>query len=167
MATREGLRFIATLIGGGFIIAVLAACRTDGRPDDDRAGVRAAVERYVAASRTVNADSIAAFFAPNGVLFEPGIAPIQTADSIRRFMASFPGVVVESASVALDTIELHDTAAYVWGSYYERLHFAGQPRSEQRGRFVMQWTHTSGAWLILRYYRIPLTTSVPPSPAGR
>ena len=151
-----------------FIIAVLAACRTGVRPDDGpevtRAAVRAAVARYVAASRTVNPDSIAAFFAPDGVLFEPGIAPIQSAASIRDFMTSFPGVLVESVSVALDTIELHDSTAYVWGNYFERLHFPGQPRSEQRGRFVMQWIEASGAWQILRYYRIPLTTIVPPSP---
>ena len=48
-----------------------------------RREVREAVEHYVAVSRTVNADSIAAFFAPNGVLFEPGIAPNPGADSIR------------------------------------------------------------------------------------
>lgn len=147
------------------VAAAAVACRS--APDFDGAGARAevreAVEHYVAVSRTVNADSIAAQFAPNGVLFEPGIAPIQSADSIRRFMASFPGVRVESASVALDTIELHDSTAYVWGNYFERLSFPGQPRSEQRGRFVMQWLRVSDVWQLLRYYRIPLTTIVPPA----
>ena len=158
-----------SLVAALMVAAAMAACNSENTRNGDpalaRAKVREAVERYVAVSRTVNADSIAAFFAPNGVLFEPGIAPIQSADSIRRFMASFPGVLVESASVVLDTIELHDSTAYVWGNYFERLSFPGQPRSEQRGRFVMQWLRFSDAWHLLRYYRIPVTTIVPPSPA--
>ena len=153
------------------VIVAQAACRNAGGDQESRASVRAgvvaSVERYVAASRTVKPDSIAAFFATDGVLLEPGIPPIRTADSIRMFMGSFPGVVVESASVALDTVEVHDSSAYVWGTYFERLHFPGQPRSEQRGRFVMHWVRASDAWRIQRYYRIPLTTVVPPAPAVR
>ena len=149
------------------VIGALLACRNADRDEEShklaRADVVGRVERYVAASRTVNPDSIAAFFANDGVLLEPGIPPIRSADSIRVFMGSFPGVVVESASVALDTVEVHDSSAYVWGTYFERLHFPGQARSEQRGRFVMHWVRASDNWRILRYYRIPVTTVVPPS----
>jgi uncharacterized protein (TIGR02246 family) len=163
---QEGVRKLRRRIAV-LIIGALAACRSGDREEEYRRSTRADVvghlERYVAASRAVNPDSIAAFFAPNGVLLEPGIAPIHSADSIRAFMGSFPGVIVESASVAVDTVELLDSSAYVWGSYFERLHFPGQPRSEQRGRFVMQWVRASGEWRILRYYRIPVTTVVPPA----
>lgn len=158
------LRLDILIIGG------LAACQGADQDADREASRKSAraevvgrVERYVAASRTVNPDSIAAFFAPDGELLEPGIPPIHTADSIRVFMGSFPGVVVESASVALDTVEMLDSSAYVWGTYFERLHFPGQPRSEQQGRFVMHWVRVSGAWRILRYYRIPVSTVVPPA----
>ena len=75
------------------IIGALAACRGGDSEEESRRLARADVvghvERYVAASRAANADSIAAFFAPNGVLLEPGIAPIHSADSIRAFMGSF------------------------------------------------------------------------------
>ena len=151
------------------IFWALAACVADDGANREaaRAEVVTSVERYVAASRTVNADSIAAFFATDGVLLEPGIPPIRSPDSIRTFMGSFPGVAVESASVALDTVEVHDSSAYVWGSYFERLSFPGQPRSEQRGRFVMHWVRAPDAWRILRYYRIPVSTVVPPAPPVR
>lgn len=150
------------------LCTIAVACTAAERDDAPRhrGEVRAAVERYVAASRTVDPDSIASFFAANGVLFEPGIPPIQSAESIRIFMGSFPGVVVESASVVLDTIDTHGATAYVWGEYFERLAFPGQPRSEQRGRFVMHWVQEAGAWKIRRYYRIPLTTVVPAAPAS-
>jgi uncharacterized protein (TIGR02246 family) len=113
------------------------------------------------AARAVNPDAIAASFTPTGTLFEPGIFPIQSPDSIRAFVASFPGVQVESATAVPDTIELYGTTAYVWGSYFERLVFPGQPRSEQRGRFVTEWVRQEdGRWLIHRYFRVPV-----PSPA--
>ena len=47
--------------------------------------------------------------------------------------------------------------ALYWGSYFERLDFPGQPRSEQHGKFVAQWVRQAdGTWLIERLYRIPL-----------
>jgi hypothetical protein len=48
----------------------------------------------------------------------------------------------------------------MWGSYFERLAFPGQPVSEQHGRFVIEWVRPpAGGWLIQRYYRIPLPTA--------
>lgn len=108
-------------------------------------------------ARTVNAAGMASFFAPTGVLFEPGIQPLVSPDTIRAFLSSFPGVRVDSATAESDTIELYDRTAFLWGSYFERLAFPGQPVSEQHGKFVIQWTQDStGKWLIQRYYRIPL-----------
>ncbi|MGH7426917.1 MAG: hypothetical protein ACREJ4_00875 [Candidatus Methylomirabilaceae bacterium] len=91
---------------------------------------------------------------------EPGIAPIHTRDSIRAFMASFPGVQVDSATATPDTIEVWDGSALVWGSYFERLRFPGQPQSEQHGKFVIQWVRQAdGTWLIQRYLRVPVLTT--------
>jgi ketosteroid isomerase-like protein len=120
---------------------------------------------YTAAARAVDADASAAFFAPGGTLFEPGIPPIVTPDSIRAFIKSFPGVEVDSAVAHADTVELHGGTAYVWGSYFEALRFPGQPASAQHGRFVMEWVRGEDAvWRILRYYRVPLPANWPPAP---
>src|SRR5262245_16279542 len=107
----------------------IMACRPVA-PASDAAQreVAAAIDRYMRAARAVHPDSIAASFAPAGVLFEPGIPPIQSPDSIRAFVAAFAGAVVESASVNLEPIEVYDSTAYAWGSYFERLSFPGQPR---------------------------------------
>ena len=124
--------------------------------------IAAAMERYQVAARTVHPDSIAAFYAPMAVLFEPGINPIRTRDSIRAFIASFPGARVEIATATPDTIEVGDGTAYLWGSYFERLSFPGQPISEQHGKFVAQWVRQpDGAWLIQRLYRIPMPSPPP------
>jgi len=57
--------------------------------------------------------------------------PIRTRDSIRAFVASFPGVRVDIATATPDTIEVYGGTAFLWGSYFERLAFPGQPVSEQ------------------------------------
>jgi len=131
-----------------------------------RAEVGAAMQRYQVAARSVNPDSSAPFYAPTAILFEPGIQPIQTKDSIRAFLASFPGVRVEVATATPDTIEIWGSSmALLWGSYFERLAFPGQPLSEQHGKFVAQWARQAdGTWLIQRFFRIPMP-SPPPRPA--
>jgi hypothetical protein len=72
-------------------------------------------------------------------------------------MASFPGVRVDSATAVPDTIEVFGTTALLWGSYFEKLAFPGQPLSEQHGKFVIEWVQQAdSSWKIHRYYRVPL-----------
>jgi len=124
---------------------------------DESDAVARAMQRYQVAARTVNPDSIAAFYTTTAVLFEPGINPIRTRDSIRAFIASFPGVRVDVATATPDTIEVFGGTAFLWGSYFERLAFPGQALSEQHGKFVTQWVRQpDGTWLIHRFFRIPL-----------
>ncbi|MFN0206401.1 MAG: YybH family protein [Planctomycetota bacterium] len=127
-----------------------------------RVEIAAAMQRYQVAARTTNPDRIAAMYTPNATLFEPGINPVHTRESIRAFIASFPGVRVDVATATPDVIEVYGTTAYLWGSYYEKLSFPGQPLSEQHGKFVAKWMQQpDGTWLIERLFRIPIPT--PPS----
>ncbi|HEX9892308.1 MAG TPA: nuclear transport factor 2 family protein [Gemmatimonadales bacterium] len=113
--------------------------------------------RYVTALRSANPDSIAAFFSPTAMLLEPGIAPLITRDSIRAFLASFGEIRVDSAAATPDTIEILNGSAFLWGSYFERAAFPGQPVSEQHGRFVTWWVRQpDGRWLMQRLMRVPI-----------
>lgn len=115
------------------------------------------MERYVGAVRAVDADSMAAHFAPGAVLLEPGITPIRTRDSIRAFIASFAGLRVDSAAVTPDTIQIGDGIAIYWGSYFERATFPGQAESRQHGMLVAEWVRQpDSAWLIQRLMRVPV-----------
>ncbi len=143
----------ALLIG---TLVVHAACPSVV-PENASREVADAMQRYQAVASTVNPDSMAAFFTPTGTLFEPGIKPIQTRDSIRAFLASFPGVKVQVATATPDSIEVYGATAYYWGTYFERLDFPGQPTSAQHGKFVAQWVRQDdGQWLIHRMFRVPL-----------
>ena len=167
------LQRIASL---GLLVTITTSSACEPRPTAKRNAaatavrrdVNLALQRYADAARAVDANGSAAFFASNGVLFEPGIPPIQSSDSIRAFIASFPGVQVDSATLTTDTIDVFDNTALVWGSYYERLRFAGQPPSSQHGRFVMKWVQQPNRnWLIEKYYRIPLPATPMPNPPVR
>ncbi len=137
------------------LVAHVACASTDS--DSARRAVADAMQRYQAVALTVNPDSMAAFLTPTGTLFEPGIKPIQTRDSIRAFLASFPGVKVHVATASPDSIEVYGVTVYYWGSYFERLDFPGQPTSAQHGKFVAQWVRQDdGQWLIHRMFRVPL-----------
>ena len=140
-----------------YLLACLGLAGACVAAPDESDAVARAMQRYQVAARTVNPDSIAAFYTPTAVLFEPGINPIRTRDSIRAFIASFPGVRVDVATATADTIEVFGGTAFLWGSYFERLAFPGQPLSEQHGKFVTQWVRQrDGSWLIQRFFRIPI-----------
>jgi hypothetical protein len=121
---------------GVALLAFLVSCSPTSQESNSardaaiRVTIAAAMDLYQVAARSVDPDSIAAFYAPTAILFEPGITPIVTRDSIRRFMGSFPGVRVDSATATPDTIEVWDGMALYWGSSFERLKFPGQPLSE-------------------------------------
>lgn len=158
---RRAMRQVHALIAS---LCVIAACGREPAPSsadvlaDTRRAITETMDRYMVAARAVDAPAVAAFFATNGVLFEPGIKPIEGRDAIRTFMASFPGVKVEVATVTPDTIEVFGDTVLYWGTYFEKLAFPGQPVSEQSGKFVIEWVRqgTPTTWLIQRYYRIPL-----------
>ena len=145
-------------------VSLVLACRPSKLEPPDRAtnarrGVMEALDRYLAAAKIVDPNGMSAAFTTNGVLFEPGIKPIESRDSIRAFLASFPGATVESVTAVPDTVEVYGSTAYLWGSYFERLTFPGQPRSEQHGRFVIEWLEQQdGTWQIRRYFRVPIPT---------
>ena len=152
-------RTVRPILGSSALL--LAACGSAPAPATadaaTRDSIKATMAAYMVSARKVDAAGMASFFAPTGVLFEPGIQPLRTPDTIRAFLSSFPGVRVDSATAVTDTLELYGASAYLWGSYFERLAFPGQPVSEQHGKFVVHWIRDpSGRWVIQRYYRIPL-----------
>src|SRR5262245_52955362 len=127
--------------------------------------IRAAMDRYMVAARAVDPDAISVCFTPTGILFEPGIQPIEGRAAIRAFVASFPGVTVHTATATPDAIEVFGDTAFFWGAYFESLSFPGQPRSEQHGKFVVEWKRQpDGTWLIQRFFRVPVAS--PPDSAA-
>ncbi|MFZ1685933.1 MAG: nuclear transport factor 2 family protein [Flavobacteriales bacterium] len=148
------------------LVLSFAACgpaphQPDVPPTRDPAVIEARMQEYVATTRTMDVEKMAAFYSPAAELFEPGIPPIVSHDSILAFMRFFVGAKVNSATVDRNAIELFDSTAFYWGTYHENLDFPGQPTSDQQGKFVAEWKlQSDGTWLIERLYRIPLPPSL-------
>ncbi len=169
MSARRTTLRLSALLGLIAPLALIACTRSTAdqdavdasreAADANRAAteIRSRLADYATAAAAVDAARSASFFAPRGTLFEPGIHPLVSPDSIRAFIESFPGVEVDSSMLRADTVEVFGRTAFVWGTYFERLRFPGQPESAQHGRFVMEWRRDAdGLWLIERYYRVPL-----------
>ena len=151
------------------LVALLASCRSapsDAGAAQSRAEVLATLERYMEASRRVDADDIASFYASDGTLFEPGIQPVVGRETIRAFIESFPGVRVDVATATPDVVEVFDDTVIVWGTYHEELSFPGQPASAQDGRFVMEFVREGDRWLVQRLFRVPVETAISTDPAA-
>src|SRR5690348_3933969 len=100
---------IRSAVAAGLVLAVACAEGLEREDEDDaeevaehaaiRDSVLARMRAYQATARSTDMAQGAAFFGPGGTLFEPGIPPIVGPDSIRAFIKSFPGVIVDSASL--------------------------------------------------------------------
>ena len=151
------------------LLLLLAGCGTkrsapDVPPTADATVIENRMQEYVATTRTMDVEKMAAFYSHTAWLFEPGIPPIVSRDSILAFMRFFSGAKVNTAEVEPLVIEVFDSTAFYWGTYHENLDFPGQPTSDQEGRFVAEWKlQRDGTWLIERMYRIPLAPMVPDS----
>ena len=159
---------VVTLHGVALGVAALAsACDGGGREPASppgstvRADVTRAMERYVAAVRAADPDSISAHFAPAALLLEPGIAPILRAHAIRSAPSSRRSTAASWTPPASrpDTIQVLEGSAIYWGAYFERATFPGQPESSQHGMLVADWIQQDdGTWLMQRLLRVPLIT---------
>ncbi|MFN0056943.1 MAG: YybH family protein [Planctomycetota bacterium] len=161
------MRSLWTSLLAFFTCVILSSCACSQCGDRvaanaGRAEIVSTLERYQVALRSVSAAAMAAFYTPTAMLLEPGIAPVYSRDAIRAFIASFPGVRVDIATATPDEIQVFGDTAYLWGSYFERLAFPGQPVSEQHGKFVTEWSRQSdGTWLIARFLRVPVPDPSP------
>jgi len=153
---------------GSVLGAALAvgACRSPDPANsaESRREVRAAMEAFTDALRGAppNGDSLVGFFAPNGEILEPALVPLR-GDRIREFLSAFGDLVVDEATLKIDTIETDGRIAIVWGWFTRRNVVPGQPPIEARGRAVYQWTKMEdGRWRIVRTMTQPVTP--PPMP---
>ena len=117
--------------------------------------VEAAMQQYARLQAAKDAAGLAAFYASDGELLEPGMEALQGPAAIREFLESFGDVRIESSSMTSERVQVWKGDALQWGSYSQRVELPGKPVIELRGRFVAQWTRHDGRWLIRRLLTQP------------
>jgi uncharacterized protein (TIGR02246 family) len=119
--------------------------------------IRSAVRAYDSILVNGPPDSTAAMYTADGILFIAGMAPLQGRRAILEFLAPvWAGSTVLTAKTTVDTVEVLDGRALLWGSYEEIAGPKGQAPSLYRGRVVMEWTREGdGRWRIARVLAQP------------
>ena len=135
----------------------------------DRRSVTAVLDRYAHALTLVNADSVAAYYADDGALLQPGSAPIVGRPSVRAFLAPFDGKVVVAREVILvDSTRRTDGAIRVWGTFEQVAGERGGAMQTSRGAYVADFVRgagapgtPAGAWSIERFANLPADGRIP------
>jgi len=157
MIPRRSMGRRVVALSASFLVASTLAVSAQPRPaTDPRGEVEAALREYARLQKLTDAAGLSAFYTPDGELLEPGMESLRGPAAVRKFLESFTGVRVESASMDPEATEVCGSLAVQWGNYAQRVTVPGQPVGEYRGRFVVQWSRQpSGRWLIRRLLTQP------------
>ena len=104
----------------------------------------------------MNPAAIAAMYAPDGEIVNPGQAPIQGRAAIEAFLSGFANYqVLENATVPSST-KITGNSAVQAGSYHQRVRTPQGQVIEVSGSFKAEWSQQrSGEWLIQRMGTTP------------
>ena len=142
--------------------ALCAACASGRRAAScdaacaDRTAVQTRLDQYAHALSLVNSDSVAAYFADDGAIVQPGAAPIIGRRAVRDFLAPFDGkTVVEREVIHTDSMRVMDGVARAWGTFEQTAGARGAAMQTYRGGFVADFVRGADrAWRIERFANV-------------
>ena len=136
---------------------LLAACNSANKitvtPTPDRSSeIRPYMENYNECFSYMNADCVAAFFAPQGQIFDTGLIRAAGPAAVRSYMnQTFSAAHVDSLNATIDSIVINGGVAVVLGTYDEKTTDTTGQSSEAKLQYVAEWIQQSnGQWLLNR-----------------
>jgi ketosteroid isomerase-like protein len=160
------------------LVLSLAACRVERNPvaqtvnpdSASKAIIKATMEAYQAALLANNPRAIAAFYAPDGRLYEPDSPDIVGFSEVRSAMSNAldSGRVLTGVTLEAEDIHVDGPVAFELGTFEERFR-TGDEEEEmvRRGRYVIRWRRGAEAqWRIERFLRNHLPADSAALPAG-
>lgn len=122
----------------------------------DQALVEAALRRYSDLVLAMDHASVAALFAPEGEIVNPGQPSVHGPVAIQALFAGFEGYKVLANSTLPSSTLVSGDRAVQQGSYRQRVRKPDGEIVEVSGLFQAEWIRTgSGPWLILRMGTTP------------
>lgn len=131
--------------------SVLAGRHPDQSADEVQ--VREALRRYDAAVLAMNADAIAAFYLPDGEMWDNGKLVRKGPEAVRAFLKTFDGQVrVESQQTTIDRISWQGSRAIVETSYQQQDRvLATNAVIKVHGHIRFEWVRDeAGHWRVAR-----------------
>ena len=136
----------------------ILGCGSLAIQEDASARIEAALAAYAVSIRSMDADRIAANFAPGGELQNPGQEPIQGPDAIRARLKSFGGVTVLEHEMKGNSLQIVGPGALQAGTFRQKVRLADGKVVETKGTFEAEWDRmVDGSWKLSR-----MATNPPP-----
>ena len=149
---RAGLAVAASLC---FLTWACSGERPVGIPSD-QARVEAELALYSELVLAMDHAGIAALFAPEGEIVNPGQAPVHGRAAIEAFLSGFSGYRVLSNSVVPSSTQVTGEQAVQVGQYRQRVRTPDGKVLEVSGSFRAEWVRNgSHQWLIQRMSTTP------------
>lgn len=125
---------------------------TSPAQNKSKAGVEQAMKNYDRFLLSMNADSIAQMYAPDGELGQMA----KGRDSIRNFLNRFKNFRVLSQTSETDKISIQQDSAIQTGSYRQTVIIPSNDTVIVKGSFTALWIwHYANGWLIRRMETVP------------
>ena len=118
--------------------------------DDDKKGIQAVTDRWLAAMRKGDTTAVAATYTEDAMLFPPNAPAVQGRSAIAHFLGQFPKIT--AFDVSLKEVEGHGNLAYTRGTYEVKLVPPGAKSPiKDSGKFIeIRRKEADGSWLVLR-----------------
>jgi uncharacterized protein (TIGR02246 family) len=125
-------------------------------PATPESEVRAALVRYAELVQKMDHAGIAAMFAADGEIVNPGQDPIRGPEAIDAFLLKFSDYHVISETMTPEKTTLDGDRATQSGTYRQRVRTPDGQTVEVSGGFDLEWVRdTTGAWRIRRISTSP------------
>lgn len=121
---------------------VPAAAQAQSRQDS--ASVNAALQHYADLTVRMASDSLAALYAPDGILAATGRPPLQGPDSIRAFLETFRDYRVLSDTLLADGLIVWGDTAWQTGVFHQHARLPSGATGFAHGRFLFMWVRGAG-----------------------
>jgi len=131
-----------------------AACAPRARPAapaTPEQDVQAALAHYADLVQKMDSPGIAAMFAPDGEIVNPGQTPVHGPAAIEAFLKQFEGFKVLSETMTADTTTVTGASAVQTGSYRQTVRTPDGQTLNVSGGFEAEWIRdAAGVWRLRR-----------------
>ena len=132
------------------MVFVLALTAVAAIPECQATPLPRMIDQYTAMIRRQDSAAIAHLFGAEGVIDNPGAAPIRGEAAILKLLSSFKGAVVKSETLSVDNILAGDGDWRVTGRFHQTGTTPAGKDYDVGGSFDSIWTCTVEGWRVRR-----------------
>lgn len=138
------------------LVLVLCGCASHADTKLRQAEVRERLAQYASLLQAMDAEGVAAMFAPDGEIVNPRQPPVHGRAAIRKFLEGYADFKVLSNEDRADSTLIDGDTSEQLGTYHQRVRTPDGRVIEVSGRFEFAWVRdASGVWLIQQAATFP------------